>query len=329
MRGGFAGSLLVLLLLAGGIGAASACPVPPDAVTELQTKNVYVDRQGSVADPEIAAENTAKRQSLERFLDLLIETTDRYGRTGDEADRRCAMGLVEAWAKEGSLLGSSFSAQADAVRVWAAGTIAASLIKLDFTNREQPAIVKEWLSALARELLDYAERRVENRGAKARTNIYYWIGFAVAATGYLLDDPELTDWSKGVAEEALSSIQEDGTLPMELERGSKATSYHAFAAQALFGLTLVLTKSAGEPFVQDPRLARLMSLVDRAAKDPATLADAAGAPQEPAAYARSWLRLYRTIAASPTPGLEAGKCPSLRRLGGNVCMLYDAMNDAQ
>jgi hypothetical protein len=64
-------------------------------------------------------------------------------------------------------------------------------------------------------------------------NHYYWAGFAVMAAGIAADDRKLFDWGVSTYNEAMSRIQPDGTLPLEMARGQRALHYHVFALAPL------------------------------------------------------------------------------------------------
>src|SRR5690606_37655767 len=94
-----------------------------------------------------------------------------------------------------------------------------------------------WMRTLGSKTANYIAKR------KSKTNLYYWAGYSLGVSGLILNDASYQDRSRKIFEEALSSIQSDGTLPNELVRGRRSALYHAFAAQAIFGLALLHEKN--------------------------------------------------------------------------------------
>jgi poly(beta-D-mannuronate) lyase len=53
------------------------------------------------------------------------------------------------------------------------------------------------------------------------------------AVGIAADDHKLFDWGVSTYNEAMSRVEPDGTLPLEMDRGQRALHYHVFALAPL------------------------------------------------------------------------------------------------
>src|SRR3546814_14704587 len=102
------------------------------------------------------------------------------------------------------------------------------------------------------------------------------------AAAVVTQDAEAFDWSVGVFRQALSAIQPDGVLPLEMMRRRKALHYHQFALGPLVMMAETMTRN-GEPDAyvwNDNRLHRLAMLVVAGLEDPEWFAGRAGEKQD-------------------------------------------------
>lgn len=315
---------LGLVILTPSVGAFDACPTAGPVVTTLETRSVYSDKKGSVIDEERARRQAEIREPLNQFLDALVVAADSYVRTKDPAAKDCGLSLLRHWAEENSLLGGAFSNQGNAVRAWALGTMALAYIKLDALDESDP-VIDDWLGRIAEAAIDYERERKARFGGY--TNIDYWIGLAVGATGLAIDHPDYWDYAKRLYAVGLEEIQSDGSLRAELNRGQRALLYHSFAATPLVTIARLSAVYDEDLFAeQDGKICRLVDLVLEGIKDPQHLAAAAGAEQKKIGKPY-WLPL---AAGCPEAIEEAGnKMRSSGKLGGNIGLLIDVLDSTQ
>lgn len=306
---------VILSLVTGAAHAEGECPVAPPPVKELRTVSVYSDALGSIIDFRKEQSNSNLRQPIEDFTSSVVQLSDDAARVGDDRMRRCVLRLVDTWAREGSLLGSNFSNQGNQVRIWAAGQIAASLIKIGSTEDTLPGNARDWLVRLRQELIVYWRTRVEARGERAFNNIQYWHEYSLAALSIVLGDLASLENTKTQFHLFMQRIGPDGTLAFELKRGRRAALYHAFAGQALTGLRVLL---AGTGFgvlsdEDDAALSRLAILVDAAHDDTQYITELTKLPQVQIG-SPGWTRLVKVVASSKQPNRGDGDCVKISTL---------------
>lgn len=305
---------LSFFLLSSGSLWAFECPVAPGAVTDIQTRSVYVDKKGSIPDARREASNEKIRRPINTFVKDIEEIADSYYQKPSLDKLGCAVGYLEKWAAQRALLGRKVSPQGELVRLWAAGSIGVSVLKLELRPDSMSPQLYRWLSALGAEVFSYVEKR------EVKSNLYYWAGFSMGVMGLVLENESYLHKSREILKESLGAIAEDGTLPIELGRGQRASLYHAFAAQAIFGLAIV-NRSNFAALDAGP-FGKLIRLIEKINAEPQYLADKADVKQLHVSRP-PWLPLYKEL-INEKGGMERPDrklCVSIFRLGGNLCDL--------
>jgi poly(beta-D-mannuronate) lyase len=299
---------------------AFTCAAPLPAVTDIEAQGFYTERNGSIVDEKRWQENRAALKPLNDFNRRFLEMADGFAEHGDEDVRRCALGWLSAWARQGALLGT-MTPQGQYQRTLTLGAVSLGLIKLGVRPNDLSPQIRTWLIAVANEMVRYMTRRTD------KNNIYYWAGAAAAATSIVTGDTALWRFASQVYDVAMDAIGSDGTLPYELKRHGRATGYHSFAAGPLV-LMGRLSRLQGEDWFarKDGRVHLLTGLVFRAVDKPQLLRDTAGAEQRPIA-SLPWLPLYASV--FPDRVTESAKAvkarPWYQFLGGNVLVLDKRM----
>ncbi|CAM4232349.1 alginate lyase family protein [Bordetella muralis] len=284
----------------------------PAAVKNIETRAVYVDKRGSIVDPERELANEKVRAPINKFIDDIQNVADDYYRKPSPEKLACGKSYLEKWAEEQALIGGNVSNQGKLVRFWAAGSIGVAVLKLGLDEKSLSPAVRDWLRALGNEIEDYINQR------EVKNNLYYWSGYALGVMGRVLHNADYQKKSLEIFNFALSSIEPDGTLSFELGRGQRASIYHGFAAQAIFGLALIHDANFSE--LNKGRFGNLVELLKKTAVDPGYIAEKAGVKQQRISKA-SWINVYERLVAGETNFLvrRGVKCPDMLRLGGDVC----------
>ena len=185
--------------------------------------------------------------------------------------------------------------------------------------------MKAWIHDLALAAKeDYSTKlRLKSR----QNNHLYWAGWGVASAGIVTNDRALFDWGIDRYREAVSDIRDDGALPLELDRRTRAAGYHMFALQPL-----IMLAEAGEANgidmygYQDHRLKRLIDLNIAALDDMDAIGKLNGYKQQDlyTETALSWMEPYyaRFHDKRVVPWLEKYRPMGSRRTGGNMTALY-------
>jgi len=281
---------------------AFACTTPPAALVDIDANSYYTDANHSVIDPVLRARNIANTKPIEDYLAVVSQNAG----SAKPEDQRCALTWLAAWADGRAMLGKMSSGQSYYQRKWTLAGLALSYarIKPAATPAQQQAI-EGWFKALADATMTHSDAQKGKRN-----NHYYWEGLAVAAVGGVTGDARYLAWGRKVFDHAMSQVAEDGSLPLEMARATKALHYHVFSAQPLVLLASILD-------VQSPQLDKLVRFTVAGAKDSSAIAKATGFEQEPVKPGNmSWLLVYarhggKAEFSAASPGRQT-------RMGGDL-----------
>lgn len=222
------------LVIVPRVGAGNIkCPTTPTPYTgdmDFPSKYEGSGSSRSTINPVALMNYKLATADIEDFEKGLAAMADRHVK-GEPGAAACAMGWIQDWAKAGALAGDA-SAQGEAVRKWALGTVSFSYLRLQagYTpDRRRDAVVREWLAARAAQVI--AEQA--QIPAERINNHRYWAAAAVGATAIVLDRRDLFDWSMESYRIAARAVDARGHLRTELGRGSRALFYHNYALTPL------------------------------------------------------------------------------------------------
>ena len=295
----------------------AACHIVPSPRTALAVDGFYTDRDGTVIDQSRREKRDSAVAVYEKVVRSVQAGADAYMKRADRPAADCAVQQLSTWAAKRPLTGELDSKQAEYERNWYLAGFALAYLKLKpIASERQRTEIEDWL----RRMSDGARASLE-RGKIPGNNLTYWAGFAIAAAGLATGSEALLDRAHLVLIEALGNVSRHGTLSQELSRGSRALSYHAFAAGPLV-LLAYIAETRGKGF-DKATLARLCEAILSGMKNPAAFAVAAKADQEkPADWNLAWLPAYNRI-------MPTNESPSTSHsshfLGGDVRMTIQAI----
>jgi poly(beta-D-mannuronate) lyase len=317
---GVATSLLVAAPFTPGL---AKCPEPPPAIRDFYAVRFYGDADGSVIDPELARRHKAAVAPLTAFLRQVTSDADKALRRNDPKMAACPLDWIASWAKDRALLGTMGTKQAEYQRKWDFTGLAMAYLKLSrHASPGQRATIQPWLIELA----DAATAFQTGKGRK-RNNHLYWLGLGLAATGIAADSSRHWAAAREIMREAQQNIGKDGALPLELERGSRALHYHAFAVTPLVVMA-ELAARRGENWydTEGGALHRLVAFTVRGLEDPAIVDARAGTVQErPPGTGAGWLTLYSARFSRLSDDRLPEVTPRHRWLGGDVEQLPETL----
>ena len=312
--------VFAVIALALNAKAALACSTPPPPVRDLNVPNFSKAR----LDPKLQVITAVELKPLNGYLDFVTSEADRSLTAPTDTARadagRCAGEWLAAWAEGEAWLGRMATRQSEYRRKWDLAGLAIAYLKIKpRLTSEQRASIEPWLDRIAT-----AARAFFDDDGRQRNNHWYWLGLGLAATGLATGDERHWAEARRIMADAANDIRADGTLPLELARGSRALHYHAFSATPLVVLA-EMGAARGEDWygLGDGALHRLIGLTVAGLRNPALFARLAGQPQESSqsAHIRS-LPLYHQ--RFPGPNLLEGM-PKMstkhHRLGGDVLLL--------
>lgn len=295
------------------------CPVVPDPVDFIRSENIY--GPNSQRDSGVDEAALAKRAELVRPVSEFVETVtrqaDAYHTRGDVAGARCALQSLAQWARAGAMLKASPNEAGRKEVIWNTAGLALAYLRLKpASSPPESSVVEVWLSRLGVMVVD------QYGLSRSQGNVHAWVGLTGIAVGACCGQPALA--SKGAAMQAsvLAGVTADGVLPVELDRGRRALSYHYFAAAPLLAGAVVATRH-GHPPSESSRAAlkRLVSFTLRATESRSILERMTGRKMdEPSERMRAVV-----IALSGTAAAGSSSRPRAfeRWLGGSAGYFID------
>lgn len=309
------------------------CKEAPAPMRDLQMHTFYQkgDKTHSIVDKEAHAAYKKASKPASKFEIGLAHMGNRYVRSSPPRPDVAACGLdwLASWAEGGALLGD-VNKNGEYTRKWLLGSISSGWMqirdeqKLDAAKRRK---VESWIREVAgRVRADYSR----DTELKSRQNNHlYWAAWGVGAAGMALNDREMLDWGVSRARQGIAQIRPDGTLPLELARGSRAYLYHNFAAMPLFLLAHAAERNGIDLFSEnDSALKRLGALCLKNLGNPEDFKELTHEEQDIARAGTSsdlgWVEIYRKHYPDPAAdaALKTFRPMKQSRFGGNITLLY-------
>lgn len=316
-----------------------ACPAAPPAIVDIQTVSKYGEKAGklnnsTIVDPESEAEYTADIAPIKAYVKFIVKRADSYidGKKTANAEARCALDWLDAWAKGGAFLGQ-INRQGQSVRKWELGSFATTYLKVQSASDDeaQKARIRKWISDIAYKAKEDFSTHTELRSR--RSNHLYWAAWGVLSAGLATGDKTLFDWGIDRYRFAIDQIRDDGSLDLEMARRTKAASYHMFAL-----VPLIMIAEAGETngialyAERGNRLQKLIDLNLAALDDLNVIGSKAGYKQEDlyTESSLSWMEPYYARFHDPrvVKWMEKYRPMGSSRIGGNMTALYSVREPA-
>ena len=316
-----------------GAAAGSVhCKAPPKPQRDLEFAGVYKrGTNSSVVDKQSANAYRTARKTVDDFKKGVIRTSDLYVASkpakGDLAS--CVLTWLDTWAKSGAMLGS-VSQQGGYVRKWTLGTVSMAYLKvrdaesLDAAKKERVvAWIRDW-AAIVRE--DYSTGM--ERGSR-NNNHSYWAGWSLMAAGIVLNDRSHFDWARERYRNGLAQLEDDGTLPLEMDRRTRALHYHLFSIPPLVMIAETAARNGVDLYgTLDGAIHRLIRRALSGIDDPSYFANKSGYKQAWGgkfnASKMAWGAVYQARFPMPTLKRLLDRFGRIydTRLGGNMTVLF-------
>lgn len=282
-------------------------------------------------NPQAMAAYASETAPIIALQQLSSGLSDRlFKGNGSQVELDCLLQHWRAWARAGALESATEDPVGRAVRQWTLAALASSYLKLQLNLGSQLAtddrsLMAGWLSRLAWMVQqDYSR----HRGSQLN-NIDYWAAWSVQVTAVVVQQPVLMEWAWQRYQEAMAEVTDDGYLPNELRRRTRAAIYHNFALQPLVSMALFAQANQYDPLsIKHQALTRLARQVLHAWQDPTQLVQRAGVAQTPmdgdADSQKAWLAPYFALTKDPELISELQAMAALKssRLGGDLAYLY-------
>jgi poly(beta-D-mannuronate) lyase len=314
-----------------------ACFAPATPVVALGFPSRYAADSKTRSDFDEAGDAavTAALKPIDDFIADLARISNRaQSREGEAATLAadCVLDHIATWAKADALSDLKTDTAKMSVPSRVGGIAFAYANALPFAS-DDPArrdVIEGWLRARALQTIAffdaYAPPRVN------RNNLRAWAALAVARIGLTLDDARLTGWADISTRLVVCSINADGSLPMEMQRGDLALHYQLHAVGPLV-LTAALLDAQGADLFStcDRAIPRAVSFVLQALDDPALVQAHAGVEQSFAkgdekldAFEVAWAQAYLAFVDDPEVAALAARYDGLSnsKFGGDQSLLW-------
>lgn len=322
---------------------ALVCPhKPPAAYTgHLQLQSKYDQSDSSKSTLVQQSRETARIGTLIRdYIGGMATAANQFQRAKSPEQARldlaCIDQWLEAWAKAGALRSSDASGTGVASRKWALAAISSTLLKTQALSGgafQLSAVQKRWLLQLAEQVV--AEHQPRHRPGFAYFNNHdYWAGWAVAATGMLVERDDLLAWAdtnlRRALDQATPSASADARyLPLEVARAQLAADYSNYAMVPLV-LLAETAEHNGRPLNADERqrLQQLANFTARAVLEPDRLPELEGRKQKKVgSHKMIWLvpflnRYPQHTWARALYDEQEGEVDNYSQIGGRLKPLY-------
>jgi len=212
------------------------CPTIITLPKDIDASSFYTDDKKSEIDPKLYARYNAAQEQFRGVTAQSIDAAEKFRSSGSRAAAACVLKILDSEADAQAMTGKMSSNQAYYVQNWTLGALAVTWLKVRGAEPGTPedrAKAVAWMSAVANQVETYFSERHQKGTNDGTNNHYYWAGFAVMSVGIAADDRKLFDWGASTYNEAMSRVEPDGTLPLEMARGQRALHYHVFALAPL------------------------------------------------------------------------------------------------
>ena len=267
------------------------------------------------------------------FEKAVIAAADDYQVDGDGPEALdCVLDNLDAWASSDALLTDDINHVGQAVRKWALAAAANAYLRM-WTSAPEAAMdlerarrIEDWFLRLSDGVRDY----YTDREAKKVNNHDYWAAWAVMSASVATQDCDDWNWSLAKFDEAMGQINEDGYLPKELSRETRALEYMNYAMQPLTMIALFAEVNGNSVYERyQDQFTKMAGNVVAGLDDPERIEDITGDEQIVdglyKAWSLAWMEPWQA-AWGPVEGMPAF-LDELRpmkstRLGGDISYLY-------
>jgi poly(beta-D-mannuronate) lyase len=221
--------------------------------------------------------------------------------TGDPAQARCVLDVIDSWAQARALL--DYNASDDPTPTFAeVGWTTASLALAYSVVEEDPSLDShkktesvKWLREVARRMKDGYHR---GDAPANKNNLSYWRGLAATAVGVISSDDELFKWGLAQYYRAIGQLDDVGAWPLEMARVELAVHYQSFALEPLVMIAELASRQGIDLYTFSSHghaLKDAVHFVTQSVHDPASAEKLSGSKQNLTADQQdffSWLEFW-------------------------------------
>lgn len=301
--------------------APYTCPTLPAVTADLTTDSFYRldDPTHSIVDPVRMEAYRKSAEPVKKAGQQMVDAADAFRTTGSRAAAQCVLNGTLALAHNAALTGKMSSSQAYYVQGWIAGAIAIAFLKIEpahLATPQQTKLIGAWLVRVGQSTRDWYDDHAARTHNPAGNNHLYWAGVQLAAIAAVADHRSDFDWAMASYRNGVAQITPDGTLPLEMARGTRALHYHLYALAPLVLLAEFGAANGMDLYgAQGGAIHRLVRASVAGLADPAPFAKATGIEQEigktPSGDQIGWAPPYVRRFPDPTLARFIKDAPSL------------------
>lgn len=248
---------------------------PPDSCPE---ESLAQPIDYFVTIPAFYQDRDGWRQASQPFFAFESQVTGlaaAYARTGEPGPALCLLELLSSWADRRALLAFDYDGnhgQAWYAIQWAAATagLAYSIVRSEPSlSKPRKRAVEAWLAAVVTNQIGYPGNPIS-----CCNNHRYWRGLEAAIVGVAAGDDRLFQYGIRAYRAALKSMNPDGSLPHEMDRGKRALHYQNFAILPLVFIAEIAARQGYDLYgleIDGRDLHLAVGFLMRAMEDPAAL----------------------------------------------------------
>ena len=287
--------------------AGLAAPLPANRCSE---ESLARPIDTFVTIPAFYQDREGWREASAPFFAFEAQVTGfaaNYVRTGESVHAHCLLNLLSFWADRGALLAFDYEGnhgQAWYAIQWAAATagLAYSIVRAEPSLSDgRRRAVEAWLAAVVTKQTGYPGNPVS-----CCNNHRYWRGLQAAIVGVVTGDDRLFQYGIRAYRAALASMNPDGSLPHEMDRGKRALHYQNFAILPLVFIAEIAARQGYDLYgvaVDGRDIHLAVGFLLRAIEDPAVLRRYTSEEQDVRFIDRrqelNWLEPYHRRFAGP------------------------------
>ena len=207
------------------------CQGIPATVIELSHGSRYKasSKTKGVVDAKRNAAVNASLAPVDDFIRILSREANRASKhAGASPNARCAIHMLARWAEDDGLSRLSKNAEMT-IGARLAGIVLSYSQVSQYASAEERRLIDSWIGRRLEEQVAYWDSKAP-RNAR-RGNLKAWAALAVLAGAVEQRNHRLLHWAHESTLKILCSVDADGALPREMERGERALHYqiHALA----------------------------------------------------------------------------------------------------
>ncbi len=208
------------------------CPPLPVLPHKVESVAYYKDEKSSVIDPVLHKRFIELRKVIsdeQNFLAIQNVNLIKSDGNSRRIIAECTLRHLLQFSKTDAFTGSDDIRGGGAVRLMSVTPVMTYLLLRDgaWIDQEEDVEIKAWISRLVDRLI-----WLENK-YKYDNNIEDWTGASFALSAVALNRPQLLEKAISIAQKKSKMVNNDGFLPLELDRGQMAIDYSLSALQAL------------------------------------------------------------------------------------------------